>query len=155
MRFYIDPGTGSMLFSILIGVFSAAFFFLRGLIIKIKYSMVNGKEEKLNDSCLKYVIFSDNKRYWNVFKPICDEFEKRGLDLTYYTASEDDPVLKAGYEHIHAEFIGGNRIFARLNMLNAKILLSTTPGLDVYQWKRSKNVPYYVHCPYAQRYYHL
>ena len=28
------------------------------------------------------------------------------------------------------------------------MLLSTTPGLDVYQWKRSKNISCYVHIPH-------
>ena len=36
-----------------------------------------------------------------------------------------------------------------MNFLNASIVLSTTPGLDVYQWKRSKEVDYYVHIPHA------
>ena len=50
------------------------------------------------------------------------------------------------YDHVKAEFIGeGNKAFARLNMMNASIVLSTTPGLDVYQWKRSRNVQWYVH----------
>ena len=30
-------------------------------------------------------------------------------------------------------------------MANADVLLATTPGLDVFQWKRSKNVRWYVH----------
>ena len=42
-----------------------------------------------------------------------------------------------------------NEEFAKLNFLNARIVLSTTPGLDVYQWKRSKNVDYYIHIPHA------
>ena len=146
MRFYIDPGTGSMLFSILIGVIGAAFYFLRGLLIKIKYSLNIGKAEKLSDSCLKYVIYSESRRYWNVFKPICDEFERRGIEVDYLTSDSEDPGLTEGYQHIRPSFIGeGNRGFAKLNLLNASIVLSTTPSLDVYQWKRSKNVKYYVH----------
>ena len=34
-------------------------------------------------------------------------------------------------------------------MLNADVVLSTTPSLDVYQWKRSKSVKYYVHILHA------
>jgi hypothetical protein len=34
-------------------------------------------------------------------------------------------------------------------MMNADICLSTTPGLDVYQWKRSANVKRYVHILHA------
>ena len=42
-----------------------------------------------------------------------------------------------------------NKMFTWLNYLNAGVLLSTTPGLEVYQWKRSKDVMYYVHIPHA------
>ncbi len=90
------------------------------------------------------------ERYWNVFEPICRELDSRGVDIVYMTASPDDPVLRNPYEHIKGEFIGkGNKAFARMNFLNAGIVLSTTPGLDVYQWKRSKDVLCYVHILHA------
>lgn len=143
---YIDPGTGSMLFSILIGVVSTLVFLGRKLIMKLKFIVSGGRAEKLSSTKLPYVIFSDHRRYWNVFKPVCDEFEKRGIPLAYWTASPDDPALSEHYTHVKAEFIGeGNRAYARLNMMNAGIVLSTTPGLDVYQWKRSKTADWYVH----------
>lgn len=145
MTLYIDPGTGSMLFTILIGVIGAAIYSLRMLLIKIRFKLSGGKVE-INQNEIPFVIFSDDKRYWNVFKPICREMNKRGRDVVYYTASEDDPVFQCEYPHVKAEFIGAdNKAFAKLNFLNATILLSTTPGLDVYQWKRSKGVRYYVH----------
>ncbi len=34
-------------------------------------------------------------------------------------------------------------------MLKADIVLSSTPGLDVYQWKRSRDVRVYAHIPHA------
>lgn len=146
MFLYIDPGTGSMLFSILIGVISTALFLGQRLFMKLKFIISGGKALKISNSKIPFVIFSDHKRYWNVFKPICDEFEKRSVDLVYWTASPDDPILSEKYNHVKAEFIGeGNKAYARLNMMNAGICLSTTPGLDVYQWKRSKNVDWYVH----------
>ena len=62
------------------------------------------------------------------------------------TASPDDPALNNSYQHMTAKFIGqNNKAFAKMNFLNAVIVLSTTPGLDVYQWKRSKDIQYYVH----------
>ena len=66
------------------------------------------------------------------------------------TASQDDPALNNPFPHVTAEFIGSdNKAFARLNFLNASIVLSTTPGLDVYQWKRAKDTQFYVHIPHA------
>lgn len=149
MTLYIDPGTGSMLFTILIGVIGAAIYSLRMLLIKIRFQLSGGKVE-VNQDELPFVIFSDDKRYWNVFEPICREMDRRGKEVVYYTASEDDPALHSPYSHVKAEFIGSdNKAFAKLNFLNATILLSTTPGLDVYQWKRSKGVRYYVHIAHA------
>ncbi len=146
---YIDPGTGSMLFTILIGVIGAAIYSLRMLFIKLRFKMSGGKVT-IEDKAVPFVIFSDNKRYWNIFEPICREMNNRGKDVLYITASADDPVFDCELEHIKAECIENeNKLFSRLNFLNATVVLSTTPGLDVYQWKRSKNVKFYVHIPHA------
>ncbi len=147
---YIDPGTGSMLFTLLIGLITTGYFFLRKVLIKARFMLSGGNVQGKDEGKLPYVIFSDHKRYWNVFKPICDEFERRGLELHYWTASPDDPALTTPYEHVTCEFIGeGNKAFARLNMMSADVVLSTTPGLDVLQWKRSKDVDWYVHTLHA------
>ena len=149
MLLYIDPGTGSMLFAIIIGIISAGFYSLRMLWIKLRYKMSGGKVRE-NSEEIPFVIFSEGKQYWPVFEPICREMDRRGRDIVYMTASPDDPALENAYPHIKAGFIGkDNKAFARLNFLNAVILLSTTPGLDVYQWKRSKGIQYYVHIPHA------
>jgi len=149
MRLYIDPGTGSMLFTILIGVIGAAIYSLRMLFIKLRFKLSGGKAS-IDDQKIPYVIFSDNKRYWSIFEPICRELDKRGKDVLYITASPDDPALNCALEHVKAECIEKeSKLFTRLNFLNASIVLSTTPGLDVYQWKRSKDVQYYVHIPHA------
>lgn len=142
---YIDPGTGSMLFTLVIGLLSAGYFFVRALAVRLKFLLTGGGAHASGDR-MGFVIFSDDKRYWNVFEPVCDEFERRGIDLTYWTASPNDPALDKEYEHITCEFIGeGNKAFARLNTMAADVCIATTPGLDVFQWKRSKEVGWYVH----------
>ena len=111
---YIDPGTGSMLFSLFIGIAAAASFGLRALFLKLKFVFSGGKANEESDGKkIPYVIFSDHKRYWNIFRPICDEFEQRQVPLTYYTASPDDPVLSANYKYVHAEYLGeGNKPYS-------------------------------------------
>jgi hypothetical protein len=134
-----------MLFSILIGAVATAYFLARALIIKAKVFFSGGRV-KAASGMLSYVIYCEGLQYWNVFKPILDEFEKRELALAYLTSAENDPVFQAGYQYIKPEFIGeGNKAFARLNLLRARIVLMTTPGLDVYQLKRSKGVAHYAH----------
>lgn len=149
MFLYIDPATGGMLFTILFGVLSAVMYFVRSIFIKIKFSV--GKTKKNKDSTIKLpiVIFSDHKRYWNIYEPICDGLEACGQKAYYYTMSEDDPAFKKGYNSITCEYIGnGNKAFSKMNFLKAYLVFSTTPSLDVFQWKRSKDVDCYIHIPH-------
>ena len=146
---YIDPGTGSMLFTVLLGILGVAVYSIRTFIMKMQ-SKLGGGRAKSDAEQIPFAIFSDNKRYYSIFEPILRELEKRGKPVLYLTASEDDPVFDCGIGGVTAEYIGpGNHVFTRLNNLNAAILLSTTPGLEVYQWKRSPKVQYYVHIPHA------
>jgi len=145
---YIDPGTGSMLFTVLIGILGAAFYSLRMLWIKLRFRLGGGKAE-ISKAKIPFVIFSDSKRYWSVFEPIVRELDRRGKEVYYLTASEDDPALSSEIPSLKAEYLKGNKIYTKLNFLNANVLLSTTPGLDVYQWKKSKGVDRYVHIPHA------
>ena len=149
---YIDPGTGSMLFSILIGAIATLYFLGRAAILKAKLLLGAKKDGvALTDNNFKqYVVYNEGMQYWNLFKPVCDEFEKRQLELTYYTSAEKDPVFEQGYQFVKPEFIGeGNKAFVRLNMLSAGVVLMTTPGLNVYQLKRSKRVKHYAHVVHA------
>jgi hypothetical protein len=139
-----------MLFSILIGAAATLYFLARALIIKAKTVFSGGRAAVGTGSPHPYVIYSEGKQYWDVFMPILDEFERRGINLLYLTSQEDDPVFSHEYQFIKGEFIGeGNRAFARLNLIAAAVVLMTTPGLDVYQLKRSKNVRHYSHILHA------
>jgi hypothetical protein len=142
---YIDPGTGSMFFSILIGLAATLYFVMRAVFIKLKVVLSGGR---VKDTAIvfPYVIYNEGKQYWNVFKPVLDEFENRGIQILYLTSAEDDPAFEMGYKLIKCEFIGeGNKAFVRLNMLCADVVLMTTPGLDVYQLKKSRKVKHYAH----------
>jgi hypothetical protein len=142
---YIDPGTGSALFSILIGAAATLYFVFRAVVIKLKV-VLSGDRAAASSSSYPYAIYNEGKQYWNVFKPILDEFERRGVQVLYLTSASSDPAFEAPYNNVKCEFIGeGNRAFARLNMLSADILLMTTPGLDVYQLKKTKMIKHYAH----------
>lgn len=146
MELYIDPGTGSMLFTILIGLLGVLRYLFKSWFVKLRFFLNGGRKVDAGGDKLPLVIFSDDKRYWSVFEPICKVLAERNFPVTYMTASEDDPALKAELNEFKAEFIGSdNRAFAKLNFVNADIFLATTPGLEVYQWKRSPEVSYYMH----------
>lgn len=146
---YIDPGTGGMLFTMLFGLFGVVVFSFRALMMRMKFRTGGGKNARISDKKIPLVIFAENKRYWNVFEPILDELERRQKETLYLTCSEDDPVFEKKYEFIKSEFLGkGNKAFSKLNLLNASVVLSTTPSLGVFQWKRSRDVDCYIHIPH-------
>ena len=96
---YIDPGTGGMLLTVLLGIFSVAIFSLRALFLKLRFLSVRDKEAKKNSNKIPIVIHCESKRYWNIFEPILDEFEKTKQKIVYLTGSEDDPVFSKKYEY--------------------------------------------------------
>ncbi|MDD7459784.1 MAG: CDP-glycerol glycerophosphotransferase family protein [Spirochaetales bacterium] len=146
---YIDPGTGSMLFSILIGALATVYFLARALWLKLKF-LFTGKKGTADNVAHKYVIYNEDKRYWNVFKPVLDAFENHQTEVAYFTSYKEDPVFKCNYKFVSPQYIGeGNTAFAKLNLLSADVLVATTPGLNVYQWKRSKNVKHYAHLEHS------
>lgn len=147
---YIDPGTGSMLFAALIGVFSTVLFFLRKLFMKLKYSGIGAKDPAQTKKTHDIVLFSEGRQYVKSFEGIVDELEKRGVSATYVTMDENDAILKKDLKHIECICPGNSvKTFTYLNNLSAEKLLSTTPGLDVYQWKRSPDVGEYIHFYHA------
>jgi len=149
MILYIDPGTGSMLFSVIIGLTSALYFIGKAFIIKFKF-IFTGRGTKTEKALYPLVIYSEGNQYWTTFKPILDALENREIATVFYTSDKDDPALTTPYTFIQSEFIGeGNKAYTRLNFLEADVCLMTTPGLDVYQLKRSKGVKHYSHILHA------
>ena len=145
---YIDPGTGSALFSIVIGIVAVFYFLFRTIMLKIKVLVFRQKDTSLSQN--KFVIYAEDKRYWPFFEPILAEFELRQTEVLYLTSSEDDPVFSSLFKYVNGKFIGkGNKSFAYLNFLSADFVLATTPDLEVLQWKRSKAVKHYCHMVHA------
>ena len=68
---YIDPGTGSMLFAILMALLGTAFYSLRLFFSKLRFHLTSGKvEQQVFEQDL--VIFSVDKRYWSIFEDLCE-----------------------------------------------------------------------------------
>ena len=148
---YIDPGTGSLLFSALFGIIGTLFFLSKALLIKLKtFSFADKVNKKENISKAKIIIYGEDKRYYNVFKPIIEELINLEIPTIYYSSSYDDKIFEIKSDFLKSEFIGtGNKAYAKLNFIEADICLMTTPNLDVFQLKRSKGVKKYVHIMHA------
>lgn len=148
---YLDPGTGSMLLSVLIGLTSSAYFLIRKLpgMIRAAFFKLNGKKDDLKNNSI--VFYAESAAYWSTFKPVLEALAKKETRVTYLTSDEKDPVFKSGLDKwVHAKFIGkGQTAYTALGFLEADVFVLTTPGVDVLQIRRSAGVKKYVHIVHA------
>jgi len=144
---YLDPGTGSMLLSVVVGLVSSAYFLVRrlpGLARALVFRFL-GKKDDLKGNGI--VFYSEGKSYWSTFRPVLEALARKHVHVTFLTSDEKDPVFESGLqEFVHARFIGkGNAAYTALGFLEAEVFVLTTPGIDVLQIKRSAGVKHYVH----------
>lgn len=148
--YYIDPGTGSMLISAAIAMFSVAFFVLKGIVYR-KFG-IGGDKGDFVDVTKDYglVYYSEGKQYWNVFKPLVEGCNDRGIKVTYFSSDKEDPGLNVDLPNVDTLYIGsGREAYYVLNRLRCNLLVMTTPGLDVLEIKRSPYVKHYCHVTHS------
>lgn len=142
---YLDPGSGSVLVSVIVALLAAAFYFLKSFFYE-KLRFLFKKQSPVHKEDYDLVFYSEGGQYWNVFLPVLRELDRRGQRVVYLTSGSQDPGLSSGLEHVEAMDIGeGHQAYYVLNRLSAGVLVMTTPGLDVLQIKRSKKVGHYCH----------
>lgn len=149
---YLDPATGTLLFSLILGSATAAFFVLKGLVHRGRSRMLKilGKHEDAPDSDHTLVLYSEGRQYIGTFRPILQELVRRNVSCLYLSSDPEDPLLSFGSELIQTKNIGKSyAAWAYLNTLRADVVMMTTPGLDVLQIKRSKHVKHYAHVIHA------
>ncbi|MBD5647611.1 MAG: hypothetical protein HDQ89_08345 [Desulfovibrio sp.] len=136
-----------MLLSVCIGVLSGAWFMARKVpsLTRTFLFKVTGKDRLLKHKHL--VIYGESANYWGTFRPLLEEFGRRGEAVEYLTSTEDDPCFTADLPAcITCRYIGkGNAAYTALNFLEADALVLTTPGVGVLQIRRSKGVGKYIH----------
>ncbi len=144
MILYIDPGTGSLLISAIIGLGMTILFTAKGFFYKT-IAKLSGKSYKgRNDFSGKLVFFNEGRNYWNVFKPIVEKLIKQKQEFVYLSADKNDPGLNINSQYCEPIFIGKmQQAVFFLNRIKAKMCVTTTPQLDVIAFKRSKEVKHY------------
>ena len=148
---YLDPGTGSMLLSVFIGVVSSAYFVIRKLpsVIRSLFFKFTGKKDDLKNNSI--VFYAESAAYWSTFRPVLEALAQKEVRCTYLTSDPKDPVFSSGLEKwVHAKYIGkGQTAYTALGFLEADVFVLTTPGIDVLQIRRSAGVKKYVHIVHA------
>ena len=163
---YIDPVTGSALFTFLVGALAAAGFVLKSYWFRIKTRFSGGipkenhtvttdksgfdleltelkKFEKLTDKDRSIVFYSENELYTVHFEKLIKELtDTHHLTICYVTSSKTDPMLSRNDKNILPFYIGDG--VTRSNFfknLKAGILVMTMPDLETFHIKRSKVYP--------------
>ncbi len=147
---YLDPGTGSMLFSTIIALVATLIYSLKSFTFNIKsfVARIFGKKIQRVESS-DIVFYSEGEQYFTTFYPVLKELTRRGVKFTYLYSDDNDSMVQK-IDGIDAYYIDkGNKAFYHLNTLEAKMCVMTTPGLDVLQIKRSKGVDHYCHLAHS------
>ncbi|NML16087.1 CDP-glycerol glycerophosphotransferase family protein [Azohydromonas caseinilytica] len=154
---YLDPGTGSLLFSVIVGIASTAYFVAKDLLyragtrVRMLLSPRSGAALRAAQREEHPVVFySEGRQYRSTFGPLLQQMQRRGLPCLYLSSDAEDPLLALGqggqYPQLRTEHIGhGHMAWARLRTLRARVVCMTTPGLDVLQIRRSPHVRHYMH----------
>ena len=147
---YLDPGTGSLLLYAVLGVCASLLFIAKKWLSGLKLLLLGRSKAKDAGDKFGIVIYAENGHYYNTFRPILEEFIKHRKPVTYVTSDRNDPALATGSEYVRAICPGNEyKTISFLNGLTADIVVSTTPHLDIYMWRRSKGVKRYVHLWHA------
>lgn len=146
---YLDPGTGSLLLYAIVGITTTVLFALRGFWYSLRSKVFMGKKGAVKE--LPDLVFqSEGGKYWQVFQPVLKALDKYDIKYGFVTSDRNDPVFSSGLKNVVAVNPGKELMtLSYMNRIKAKVVVSTTPQLDVYMLKRSKNVGKYVHLFHA------
>lgn len=154
---YLDPGTGSLLFSVIVGIASTAYFVFKDLLYRAG-ARVRMLLSPQSTAALRaaqrtehpVVFYSEGSQYQTTFLPLLKQMARRGLPCLYLSSDPADSLLALRNDHryplLQTECIGnGHMAWARMRALRARLVCMTTPGLDVLQIRRSPHVRHYMH----------
>jgi hypothetical protein len=144
---YIDPGTGSALFYVVTGIVVSLYFGIRGLWYRLVEFAFRIRHK---DQRCRVAVHGEDPRYESTFLPLVRQLSALGIECTYFTMYERDgsyEPLPPGVAHraIPQGMVG----YAYLNNIEAALLITTTPQLDVMTFRRSKRVRHYAMIQHA------
>jgi hypothetical protein len=138
---YIDPGTGSALLYVVSGVVVSAYFAVRGLWYRLVDIVLRARFREQN---CEIAVHGEDPRYETTFLPILRRLAAHGRQVTYFTMyARDGSYAPLPEGVVHREIPSGMVGYAYLNHLQAVLMVTTTPQLDVMTFRRSARVRHY------------
>ena len=144
---YIDPGTGSALFYVVTGMVLSVYFTARGLYYRGMELLF--RVGRRGQRC-EVAIHCEDARYETTFLPIIRSLRRRGVEVMLFTMYPRDGTFADLPEGVSHQSIPQGMIgYAWLNGIEATVLITTTPQLDVMTFRRSRRVGHYVMVQHA------
>lgn len=144
---YIDPGTGSALFYVVTGIVVSAYFAARGVYYRLLDLLFRAR---FKHSKCSIAIHCEDPRYEITFLPILRNLAAQDVAPTFFTMYERDASYEALPHGVtHRAIPPGMVGYAYLNHIEATVLATTTPQLDVMTFRRSRRVRNYVMVQHA------
>lgn len=138
---YIDPGTGSALFYVVTGLVVSVYFAVRG----IYYRAIDWFfRMRRRDQRCEIAIHCEDPRYEITFLPIVRALDAQDIEVAFFTMYPRDTSFEALPKRtVHRAIPEGMMGYAYLNNIQATLLVTTTPQLDVMTFRRSRHVRHY------------
>ena len=148
---YLDPGSGSMLLYAVIGIVTSIFYSLRSFYYRFIHWVTLGKVKDMDKVEHQKIAFhSEGPHYWSLFNPIFKALDEHNIEYLYVTSDPADKgVIDPPPNRTIRAFHNEIKAISFLNNLHANLLISSTPSLDVYMWKKTKKIKNYVHLIHA------
>jgi hypothetical protein len=138
---YIDPGTGSALFYVVSGLVVSIYFGIRGLYYRLVEAVFRVRHK---DQRCDLAIHCEDPRYEITFLPVLKALVERGVEPTFFTMYERNASFEPLPAKVtHRSIAPGTMGYAYLNNIEADLLVTTTPQLDVMTFRRSRRVKHY------------
>jgi len=145
---YIDPTTTSTLLYVLIGVAASVGYACRGLFYRVRDAFMASRTGERTDRH-GLVFYSEGRQYWPVFEPVLTALDAMGVTYLYVSSDAQDPGLAHAAPGVKTRFVSASLTPPFLNHLSARVVVMTTPQLDVLTIRRSKKVSHYAHLVHA------
>ena len=112
--------------------------------------------QNMPDGAKKFVFFSEGETGYVHMAAIAKTLLAQGHDVCWVTSSDEDSMLEVKHDKLHSFDIGSgiSRIIF-FTSLKCNLLITTTPGLDQNQIKRSIHNPYYVYVHHSPVSHHM
>lgn len=147
---YLDPGTGSLLLYALVGIATTLLFALRNLWYGLQGRALLSRSVSVSTGLPDVVFHSEGGKYWQVFQPVIAALEGDDVACAYVTPDAADPALAWKGRKFTAVHPGKELMtIAHMNAARTALVVSSTPNLDVYMLKRSRQVKHYTHLFHA------